>query len=247
MATVAGVDERWRNDDVLTDRFTLAVDEARRLHADDRRKGSGVPYLGHLLAVTATVLEAGGDEDQAVAAVLHDAAEDHGGRRRLDRLASSFGRRVAAIVEACSDDLPAEGGPKAPWWVRKARFAAGLPSLLDDAVVVVAADKLDNLRSTARDHQVHGEALWSRFNDSIEEAGLTKRDGQLWYYRRVVAALAPRLAAQRHEALAGELERAVADLWDAVVADPASGADDAELAERWARAEAHAEARVVEG
>lgn len=203
---------------MLTQRFDDAVAYARTLHADDVRKGTTVPYLAHLLGVSSLVLEHGGDEDQAIAALLHDAAEDHGGRARLADIAARFGTRVAAIVEACSDSLVADRHHKAPWWPRKAAYLRALATEPPDALLVTAADKLHNARALVADHRRDGDALWARFNP---DAG---RRGQLWYQRRLHEVLADRVASLgdgdgRSDALAslvGELGRTVARLWDEV-------------------------------
>src|SRR4051794_25140387 len=110
----------------LTHRFTRALDEARVLFADHVRKGTTTPYLAHLLSVSALVLEHGGTEDQAIAALLHDAGEDAGGERRIAAIDAEFNAEVAGIVRACSDDLPAAGAEKAPWFERKTRYIAHL-------------------------------------------------------------------------------------------------------------------------
>src|SRR5579859_1707723 len=106
----------------LTDRFLDAVRYAARVHAGQRRKGTKIPYLGHLLAVASLVIDAGGSEDEAVAALLHDAAEDQGGERRLEEIRTHFGSRVADIVESCSDSLEEDPKKKAPWRERKQRY-----------------------------------------------------------------------------------------------------------------------------
>jgi 5'-deoxynucleotidase YfbR-like HD superfamily hydrolase len=180
---------------VLSDRFDRALVYATHIHAGQRRKGTGIPYVAHLLAVAALVLQNGGDEDQAIAALLHDAAEDHGGELRLADIRGRFGERVAAIVRACSDALPAPGEPKADWRPRKETYLAHLALASPDAVLVSAADKLDNARALLLDYQELGEALWGRFN--------APRDGTLWYYREVVEVLERRLP--------GPLTRELAD------------------------------------
>jgi (p)ppGpp synthase/HD superfamily hydrolase len=157
----------------LGERFRDAVAVALDVHGADRRPGTRVPYLAHLLVVAGLVIEDGGDEDQAIAALLHDAVEAGDGRATLDGIAASFGARVAAIVEACGD---APGGAGDPWIVRKRRYLAHLPYVTDDAVLrVVLADKVNNARSLVRDYRQEGQALWQRFEQR------TARD-QLWYY-----------------------------------------------------------------
>ncbi|MEZ5114657.1 MAG: HD domain-containing protein [Candidatus Nanopelagicales bacterium] len=149
----------------LGPRFVAAVDYATAVHSAQRRKGTDVPYASHLLAVAALVLEAGGDEDAAVAALLHDAAEDHGGRPRLADIRDRFGERVAAVVEGCSDSLTEEPGAKEPWPQRKARYVAHLrdPHVSDEVLLVAAADKAHNASATAVDVRLDPGA-WARFN-----------------------------------------------------------------------------------
>ena len=111
---------------ILTDRFTTAVEYAREIHAGQKRKGSTTPYLAHVIAVAAIVLEHGGTEDQAIAALLHDAAEDGGGLVILNDIRNRFGPHVADLVEACSDSLVADRDQKESWWIRKVRYIRGL-------------------------------------------------------------------------------------------------------------------------
>jgi (p)ppGpp synthase/HD superfamily hydrolase len=136
----------------LTERFTKAVDYARTLHAADIRKGTAIPYLSHVLSVAALVLEHGGSEDHAIAALLHDLGEDHGGREQIEAIRAEFGDLVADIVEACSDDLPAAGEEKRAWRERKEAYIAHLRSASADAVLVSAADKLHNARALVADY-----------------------------------------------------------------------------------------------
>jgi (p)ppGpp synthase/HD superfamily hydrolase len=163
---------------VFSDRFDDALVYAAAVHRDQMRKGGGFPYIAHLLAVTALVIEDGGDEDQAIAALLHDAAEDAGGRDRLADIRGRFGDRVAGIVEACTDTFET---PKPAWRKRKEGFLAALDDVPEDALPVIAADKTHNARSMLTDLRVAGDALWDRFT-----AG---KEGQLWYYRSVAAVL----------------------------------------------------------
>jgi (p)ppGpp synthase/HD superfamily hydrolase len=160
----------------LTDRFLAAVALASEVHGEQRRKGTEVAYLAHLLVVTGLVLEDGGDEDEAIAAMLHDAVEDGGGRPMLERIRRQFGPRVATIVEECSDTLALEG-EKEPWRERKERYLARLPEVADDGALRVSlADKVHNARSIVRDYRVEGPALWERFRTRSAA-------DQLWYYR----------------------------------------------------------------
>lgn len=160
-------------------RFLRSVELAEDVHRGQRRSGTGVTYLAHLLVVAGLVIEDGGDEDQAIAAMLHDAVEDHGGRPLLARISAEFGPRVAGIVEGCSDSL--DPGTAEPWIERKRRYLAHLPEVTDDAVLRVAlADKVHNARSLVRDLREEGSLVWDRF------AERSARD-QLWYYGGLLA------------------------------------------------------------
>lgn len=166
----------------LTDRFLDAVRCAALVHADQRRKGSGVPYLGHLLGVASLVVDAGGTEDEAIAAMLHDAPEDRGGRRELEDIRTRFGNRVADIVEACSDSLAEDPSKKAPWRQRKQEYIEHLRANADKSVYLIsAADKLHNAEAMLSDYREVGDQLWSRFNP---DGG---RDGILRNYRELIA------------------------------------------------------------
>ena len=159
----------------LTPRFLAAAALASEVHRGQRRKGTNIPYMAHLLVVTGLVLEDGGDEDEAVAAMLHDAVEDGGGRPMIQLISREFGPRVADIVEACSDSID-EDGEKPPWRQRKERYLVHLAEVTDDGVLRVSlADKVHNARSLVRDHREEGARLWERFpTRTIED--------QLWYY-----------------------------------------------------------------
>jgi (p)ppGpp synthase/HD superfamily hydrolase len=166
---------------MLSARFEDAVAYAARAHATQRRKGSGVPYIAHLLGVAALVLEDGGGEDETVAALLHDAVEDQGGPDRLDDIRATFGERVAAIVEGCSDAIPEPGQPKADWWERKCDHLDHLAHANGDLAApllrVSMADKLSNLRATVRDAGRGGDGFWAVFKHGAAS--------QLWYYGRM--------------------------------------------------------------
>ncbi len=160
----------------LTPKFTDALGYAARLHATQTRKASEVPYLGHLLSVAGLVIEADGTETQAIAALLHDAAEDQGGERTLDEIGRKFGADVRAIVAACSDTFES---PKPPWRERKEQYIDHLRGASDDAVLVSLADKLDNARAILRDFRALGSDVWQRFR--VRDPGL-----HLWYYRSLL-------------------------------------------------------------
>ena len=178
----------------LGPRFSEAVAWAAELHADQRRKGTQIPYLGHLLAVAATVIEDGGSEDEAIAALLHDAAEDQGGERVLAEIGRRFGPTVAGIVEECSDTFES---PKPPWRERKQVYLGHLEDASEGALRVSLADKLHNARAIVRDLAVSGPEVWTRF-----KAGA---DQQRWYY----GALADVFARRRPGVLSDELRELV--------------------------------------
>ena len=180
-----------------TARFCEALEYAVQLHVGQRRKGSDTPYIAHLLSVTAIVLEHGASEDEAIAALLHDAVEDQGGAPVREEIRRRFGPAVAAIVDGCSDS---ETIPKPPWRERKEKFLAQLPSAGRSVHLVTAADKLHNTRSLVDDYREHGESLWDRFSGG--------RTGTLWYYRAVVDLLASSLPGP----LVEKLGRAVSEL-----------------------------------
>lgn len=162
----------------LSARFEEALIFTAQLHAAQTRKGTTIPYLAHLLAVASLVITHGGDEDEAIAGLLHDAVEDQGGQPTLEEIRARFGERVATIVEGCTDT---DVVPKPPWRARKERYLAHLQSASPSVKLVAAADKLDNVRAIVRDYQTHGVRVWDRFN-----AG---REDQLWFYRACVTAM----------------------------------------------------------
>lgn len=171
----------------LTDRFNRALVLASSLHATQPRKGGEVPYIAHLLAVCALVLEAGGDEDVAIAALLHDAVEDQGGPPTLAMIRQLFGDRVADTVNGCTDT---DQTPKPPWKQRKQDYLSHLRTAPDDVRLVSAADKVHNARSIIFDYRTlegidgekgNGHEIWQRFHASAHE--------QMWYYKELVAAL----------------------------------------------------------
>ncbi|MCM2255153.1 MAG: HD domain-containing protein [Vicinamibacteria bacterium] len=186
---------------MLTSHFVNAVSYAFELHARQNRKQTEIPYISHLMSVSALVLEDGGSEDEAIAALLHDAVEDQGGTRILEEIRRRFGQQVALIVEACSDSVTDDPAKKAPWDERKRAYLDHVEHKSSGALRVTAADKLHNARAVLADYRVVGEALWARFSGG--------RDGTLWYYR----ALADRLGARCPESrLAAELNRTVSEL-----------------------------------
>ncbi len=184
----------------LSPRFDDAVSYARTIHANQVRKGTRIPYLAHLLSVAALVIEHGAtDEDVVIGALLHDAAEDCGGRPRLEDIRSRFGDVVAAVVEGCTDTFD---DPKPRWRARKEAYIEHLREAIagrEPFVVVSLADKLHNARSILADLRDLGPVMFKRFT-----AG---RDEQLWYYRSLVEAFEG-----YGNQMAGELERVVADI-----------------------------------
>jgi (p)ppGpp synthase/HD superfamily hydrolase len=184
---------------VLTERFSEAVAWAAQLHRSQVRKGTEVPYVAHLLGVTSLVLEAGGDEDVAIAALLHDAVEDQGGLATLRLIEDRFGPDVARIVAACSDTVES---PKPPALQRKQAYVRQLdgPDVGEDVLVVSAADKLHNLRSIVADHGRVGDMVWERFNLSTAQMA--------WYYSALADVYRRRLGGL----LSQELDRSVEEL-----------------------------------
>lgn len=163
---------------LLTERFEEALVLAAQFHAQQLRKGTTIPYIAHLLAVTSLVLENGGSEDEAIAALLHDAVEDQGGADTREKIRRLFGDNVTAIVDGCSDT---DVSPKPPWRERKEQYIAHLRTASSSVRLISAADKLHNVRSVLADYRILGEALWSRFNGN--------KVGTLWYYRAVTDTL----------------------------------------------------------
>jgi (p)ppGpp synthase/HD superfamily hydrolase len=182
---------------ISTQRFQTALIYALHLHADQKRKGTTIPYISHLLAVAALVLEDGGSEDEAIAALLHDAIEDQGGEPIRQEISRRFGDKVVEIVNGCTDT---DQTPKPPWLERKKRYLEHLRSANPEILRVSAADKLHNARSVVSDLRRHGDTVWARFNGG--------RDGTLWYYRQLVRVFRERCTSS----LVEELDRVVSEL-----------------------------------
>lgn len=184
----------------LSERFQQALAYAAQLHASQVRKGDQTPYVSHLLITAGIVLEYGGSEEEAIAALLHDALEDQpkNGQTR-EEIEILFGAPVLAIVEACSDT---QVHPKPPWRERKEAFLESIRTAPRSACLVIAADKLHNTRSLARQYREFGESLWRNFKGG--------RDGSLWFSRAMYAALAERACLP--PALLEELASAVSEL-----------------------------------
>ena len=159
----------------LTERFEQALVYATRLHATQIRKATGVPYITHLLSVTALVLEDGGNEDEAIAALLHDAVEDQGGKATRAEIYRLFGEQVVAIVDGCTEF---DSLPKPPWRDRKQRYLEQLRQGSSSVRRVALADKLHNARSLLSDYRQQGDEIWSMFG-----AG---KEGMLWFYHSLL-------------------------------------------------------------
>jgi (p)ppGpp synthase/HD superfamily hydrolase len=162
---------------VLTHRFVDALGYAAELHLRQRRKGKGQPYVGHLLGVAAIVIQHGGGEDEAIAALLHDAVEDQGGLPRLGEIREKFGERVAHIVDGCTDSYEVSG-EKQEWGERKRAYIERVAHESADVRLVSAADKLANARDILSDFRAEGDVIFSRFKG--------RKQGTLWYYRTLV-------------------------------------------------------------
>jgi (p)ppGpp synthase/HD superfamily hydrolase len=177
---------------------------AAEKHAGQTRKKTAVPHLSHLMAVASLVLEAGGDEDMAIAALLHDVVEDCGGMPRLREVGKQFGARVAKIVEGCTDAYVV---PKPEWLERKKGYLREVKHADAETRLVSAADKLHNVRTILADYRQDGESIWKRFSG--------KKEGTLWYYR----ALSHEYQRRTPNRITGELEIAVGELERAVGGD----------------------------
>lgn len=187
---------------MLTLRFSQALVYAADAHSAQTRKGTSVPYVAHVLAVAALALENGANEDEAIAALLHDTVEDCGGLPRLAEVRERFGPAVAAIVMGCSDSTET---PKRPWKERKQAYLHDLDAASPSVLLVSACDKLHNVRSLLIAVRNDGEAAWARFKGG--------KEGTLWYYRAALTVLkrcgvSPRLAHELEISLE-ELHRAV--------------------------------------
>jgi (p)ppGpp synthase/HD superfamily hydrolase len=183
-----------------SERFASAMVYAHQVHQGQRRKGTGIPYIAHVLGVAAIAMEYGADEDEAIGALLHDAAEDGGGEATLAEIRARFGDAVGDIVLGCSDSLVEDPEDKLPWRDRKENYIAHLENASQSVCLVSAADKLHNVRSIIRDYHQHGDDIWVRFHG--------QRDGTLWYYETVAHTLVRRYYSQ----LTRDLQNAVDEL-----------------------------------
>jgi (p)ppGpp synthase/HD superfamily hydrolase len=183
------------NSECFETKFEQALVFANRTHAGQKRKYSGAPYIAHILGVTALVLEDGGSEDEAIAAALHDTAEDQGGEAKIDEIRQMFGDKIAEIVRECSDTLES---PKPPWKKRKVNHLKSLQTAMPETIRVMMADKVYNARNLLHGLQDQGDRVWKSFKGG--------RDGTLWYFREMLA-----IFRERHSGyLVNELERLVA-------------------------------------
>ncbi len=179
----------------LSLKYQEALVFAFDLHRAQERKGSKVPYLAHVLGVSSLVLEHGGDEDLAIAGLLHDAVEDQGGLETAEAIKTRFGERVARVVLECTDS---HEEPKPPWKERKQRYLDKLATATADASLVSSCDKLYNLQTIVDDLHANGDTVWSRFTGG--------KDGVLWYYQELSRRLrAPASIHRRFENLVREL------------------------------------------
>jgi (p)ppGpp synthase/HD superfamily hydrolase len=181
----------------LSRQFEKALIYATRIHGGQLRKKTRIPCIAHILGVAAIAMEYGANETEAIAALLHDAVEDCGGAKRLRDIERKFGKKVANIVEGCTDT---DQTPKPPWLERKKAYVAHVRHAPIPTKLVSASDKLHNVRAILMDYRKEGERLWPRFNSG--------KQGALWYYRALVSAFGGR----RIQPLVKELDRALTQL-----------------------------------
>lgn len=182
----------------IGDQFIKALTLANDLHKDQFRKGTNIPYISHLMAVASLVIENGGTEEEAIAALLHDAVEDCGGPPILEKIRQQFGESVAHIVDGCSEPVTE---PEPPWKERKLAYIAHVKQANPSVRLVSCADKLHNVCSVLFDYRQQGEKLWDRFNAGKKES--------IWFYRTLAKEL--RANGERRPIL-DELDQAVSDL-----------------------------------
>jgi len=182
----------------LSRQFEKALVYATRAHGDQTRKKTGIPYIAHILGVTAIAMEYGANETEAIAALLHDAVEDCGGEKRLRDIEKKFGKAVAKIVDGCTDTYEM---PKPPWRERKEAYLAHLKDSDSATRLVSASDKLHNTRAILAELRRHGLEVFGRFSG--------KKDGTLWYYRALVTAFREH---GDHTDLVDELDRVVTQI-----------------------------------
>jgi (p)ppGpp synthase/HD superfamily hydrolase len=188
----------------LSTRFDHALLFAAQVHREQDRKKSGIPYISHLLGVTSIVLDYGGDEDMAIAALLHDAVEDHGGRPMLKMIAQIFGARVAKMVDGCTDSYVEDPKKKENWERRKVRYLHRVRHEDADTRFVSAADKLYNARTVLRDLRNDGDAAFEKFS--------APKAKTLWYYRSLVREYRVPGVTHRLKPLIDDLDRVVTEV-----------------------------------
>jgi (p)ppGpp synthase/HD superfamily hydrolase len=182
----------------LSSLFEEAQVYATQAHCNQTRKQTGIPYIAHILGVTAIAMEYGANEAEAIGALLHDTVEDCGGAERLKDIKTRFGDEVARIVEGCTDS---DETPKPPWLERKKKYLAHLSSTDASTRLVSASDKLHNVRAIVADLRRHGPEAFERFKG--------KKDGTLWYYRSLVTAFRK---FPDHRDLIDDLDRVVTEM-----------------------------------
>jgi len=188
----------------LSTRFDHALLFASQIHRQQDRKKSGIPYISHLLGVASIVLDYGGDEEMAIAALLHDAVEDHGGRPMLKVIEQIFGARVAKIVDGCTDSYAEDPKKKESWERRKFRYLRRIRHEDAETRFVSAADKLYNVRAALRDLRYDGEIIFTRFS--------APKAKTLWYYRALVREYRLGGVTHRLKPLIDDLDRVVTEV-----------------------------------
>src|SRR6266404_5399948 len=181
----------------LSKKFEKALVYATHIHGGQLRKKTRIPYIAHILGVTAIAMEYGANETEAIAALLHDAVEDCGGAKRLRDIQGKFGKAVARIVDGCTDT---DQVPKPPWLKRKRAYVEHVRHAPTPTKLVSASDKLHNVRAILMDYRQEGEKLWSRFAGG--------KQGALWYYRTLVDAF----RGKRIRPLVQEIDRTLTEL-----------------------------------
>jgi GTP pyrophosphokinase len=188
----------------LSTRFDHALLFASQIHREQDRKKSGIPYISHLLGVTSIVLDYGGDEEMGIAALLHDAVEDHGGRPMLKVIEQLFGARVAKMVDGCTDSYAEDPKKKESWERRKFRYLRRVRHEDAETRFVSAADKLYNVRAVLRDLRYDGEIIFTRFS--------APKVKTLWYYRSLVREYRAGGITHRLKPLIDDLDRVVTEV-----------------------------------
>jgi (p)ppGpp synthase/HD superfamily hydrolase len=182
----------------LSEKFQEALIYATRAHGDQTRKKTGIPFVAHILGVSAIAMEYGANETEAIGALLHDTVEDCGGAHRLCDIREKFGDNVAAIVHGCTDTYES---PKPAWLERKRGYIEHLTESDSSTRLVSASDKLHNTRTILAELRRHGLDVFERFSG--------KMDGTLWYYRTLVTTFR---RYDDHADLIDELERVVSEI-----------------------------------